>query len=667
VTGPKRTALGEGWFVTTRSTWYAGDEPVATMDFRILKFRPSPRPAPAGTVLRPPASPDTAFFWAGTAAGELRIQECGQCGARRHPPGPMCPRCGAAQQREGGGPGYVVAAGTGTVYSYVVHHHPPVPGKTLPLVIALVELPEGVRVLAGMPGTDPGQVRIGMPVQVGFERIDDELTLPGRPSRPRPSRRPGQQGHLREHPDQHRAGPAVRVRLGRARRGDQVDRHPARRALLRRGHADVLRPGRAGRGRRADGHRDRPVQRRRSRDRHGPGLATRECGVTGRAAAIAGLGATEFSKDSGRSELQLAAEAVRAALDDAGLTAADVDGLVTFVMDSSAEIAVARELGAGELTFFSQIGYGGGAACAIVQQAALAVAAGVAEVVVCYRALNERSGRRFGQVSAAAVAAANSAGIDNGWHYPMGLSTPAATVAMAARRYMHEYGATSADFGAVAVADRRHAAVNPHAWFYQRPITLAEHQASRWIAEPLRLLDCCQESDGAVAVVVTSLERAAGLRRPPAVILAAAQGSGQDQFTMTSYYRDGLSCLPEMGVVGRQLWRQSGAAPDDVRTAVLYDHFTPYVLMQLEELGFCPRGEARGFIAEGAIEIGGALPLNTHGGQLGEAYIHGMNGIAEAVRQIRGTSVNQVPGDGPVLVTAGTGVPTSGLILGPDR
>ena len=116
------------------------------------------------------------------------------------------------------------------------------------------------------------------------------------------------------------------------------------------------------------------------------------------------------------------------------------------------------------------------------------------------------------------------------------------------------------------------------------------------------------------------------------MILAAAQGSGQDQFTMTSYYRDGLSGLPEMGVVGRQLWRQSGTGPADVRTAVLYDHFTPYVLMQLEELGFCPRGEARGFIADGAIEIGGALPLNTHGGQLGEAYIHGMNGIAEAVQ-----------------------------------
>jgi acetyl-CoA acetyltransferase len=383
------------------------------------------------------------------------------------------------------------------------------------------------------------------------------------------------------------------------------------------------------------------------------------------AAAIAGIGATEFSKNSGRSELRLAVEATSAALADAGLRPADVDGLVTFTMDNTAQIAVARELGISELRFFSNIGYGGGAACATVQQAALAVAAGVAEVVVCYRALNERSGHRFGQVSVAAVAAATSSGIDNGWHYPMGLSTPAATVAMIARRYQHDYGATSEDFGRVTVADRRHAATNPHAWFYQRPVTLADHQASRWIAEPLRLLDCCQESDGAVAVVVTSLDRACGLAQRPAVIRAAAQGSGPGQFVMTSYYRDELG-LPEMGVVARQLWRQAGIGPADVRAAVLYDHFTPYVLLQLEELGFCPRGEARHFIAGGAIEIDGRLPLNPHGGQLGEAYIHGMNGIAEAVRQVRGTAVNQVPGDAPVLVTAGTGVPTSALILGPD-
>jgi acetyl-CoA acetyltransferase len=248
----------------------------------------------------------------------------------------------------------------------------------------------------------------------------------------------------------------------------------------------------------------------------------------------------------------------------------------------------------------------------------------------------------------------------------MGLATPAATVAMVARRYMHAYAATSEDFGRVAVADRRHAATNPHAWFYRKPITLAEHQASRWIAEPLRLLDCCQESDGAVAVVVTSLGRARDLRERPAVVAAAAQGSGPGQYVMTSYYRDDLTGLPEMGLTGRQLWRQSGLTPADVRTAVLYDHFTPYVLMQLEELGFCAPGEARHFIAGGAIELGGRLPVNPHGGQLGEAYIHGMNGIAEAVRQVRGTAVNQVPGAGPVLVTAGTGVPTSALILAAD-
>jgi acetyl-CoA acetyltransferase len=378
------------------------------------------------------------------------------------------------------------------------------------------------------------------------------------------------------------------------------------------------------------------------------------------AAAIVGIGATEFSKDSGRSELRLAVEAVNAALNDAGLQPSGVDGLVTFSMDANAEIAVARELGVPELSFFSRIPYGGGAACATVQQAAMAVATGVASVVVCYRAFNERSGRRFGRVSTDAA----SSGVDNGWHYPVGLATPAATVAMFARRYMHEYGATSEDFGRVAVADRRHAATNPNAWFYGKPITLADHQASRWIAEPLRLLDCCQESDGAVALVVTSAARAADLPHPPAVVRAAAQGSGPDQFVMNSYYRDDLTGLPEMSVVARQLWRQSGIGPDDVSVGVLYDHFTPFVLVQLEELGFCPRGEARHFIAGGAIELDGRLPVNPHGGQLGEAYIHGMNGIAEAVRQLRGTAVNQVDGVGHVLVTAGTGVPTSGLILG---
>jgi acetyl-CoA acetyltransferase len=385
-------------------------------------------------------------------------------------------------------------------------------------------------------------------------------------------------------------------------------------------------------------------------------------------AAIVGIGATDFSKNSGRSELRLAAEAVLDALGDAGLTAADVDGLTTFTMDTNTEVAVARAAGVGDLKFFSKIHYGGGAACAVVQQAAMAVATGVADVVVAYRAFNERSGMRFGQVQTRlagnADTQADSTGVDNSFSYPHGLSTPAAQVAMIAKRYMHLSGATSRDFGAISVADRKHAAKNPKAYFYEKPITIDDHQNSRWIAEPLRLLDCCQETDGAVAIVVTSAERAQDLKHRPAVIEAAAQGSSADQYTMVSYYRSELDGLPEMGLVGRQLWQQSGLKAADIQTAILYDHFTPFTLIQLEELGFCGWGEAKDFIAGGAIEIGGRLPINTHGGQLGEAYIHGMNGIAEGVRQLRGTSVNPVPDVEHVLVTAGTGVPTSGLILG---
>ncbi|MFD5569645.1 lipid-transfer protein [Streptomyces cadmiisoli] len=381
--------------------------------------------------------------------------------------------------------------------------------------------------------------------------------------------------------------------------------------------------------------------------------------MSARVAAIAGIGATEFSKDSGRSELRLAVEAVRAALDDAGLTPADVDGMVTFTMDTNPEITVAQACGMGELSFFSRVHYGGGAACATVQQAALAVAAGAAEVVVCYRAFNERSGRRFG--SGVRHREPSAEGVALGWVMPYGLLTPASWVAMAAQRYLHTYGLTPQEaFGPVAVTARRHAATNPAAYFHGRPITLADHAASRWIAEPLRLLDCCQETDGGQALVVTTLERARDLPRPPAVVTAAAQGAGRGQEQMTGFHRGDLTALPESAVVARQLWRTSGLGPADIDVGIVYDHFTPFVLMQLEAYGFCGPGEAAGFVAADR------LPLNTHGGQLGEAYLHGMNGIAEAVRQMRGTSPNQVPGAARALVTAGTGVPTSGLVLTAD-
>jgi acetyl-CoA acetyltransferase len=246
--------------------------------------------------------------------------------------------------------------------------------------------------------------------------------------------------------------------------------------------------------------------------------------------------------------------------------------------------------------------------------------------------------------------------------------TPAAWVALHAQRYMSTYGVTNEHFGKVAVVDRAHAARNPKAWFYERPITLEDHQSSRWIVEPvLRLLDCCQESDGGVALVVTTVERARDLAQSPAVITAAAQGAAYDGEVMTSYYREDITGLPEMGVVARKLWRDSGLGPSDIQTAFLYDHFTPFVLVQLEELGFCGRGEAKDFATIENLSVGGKLPINTNGGLLGEAYIHGMNGITEGVRQIRGTSYNQVKDVQHALVTAGTGVPTSALILGRAR
>ncbi len=376
--------------------------------------------------------------------------------------------------------------------------------------------------------------------------------------------------------------------------------------------------------------------------------------------AIAGIGQTEFSKDSGRSELQLACECVRHALDDAGLTAADVDGLVTFTLDTNEEMEVGRNLGIEKLSMFSQVPYGGGAAAGVVLQAAMAVATGVADAVVCYRAFNERSGTRFGGFAGQL----GTLPPFMSWYAPWGLLTPASWVALHARRYMEAYGVTNADFAPVAVVDRAHAATNPDAYFFGRPITVEDHQSSRWVVEPvLRLLDCCQESDGGVAVVVTSTERAYDLRTEPAVITAVAQGATYDSEMMTSYYRDDLLGLPEMGVVGDQLWRASGLTPADISTAFLYDHFTPFVLMQLEELGFCARGEAKDFATVENLSRGGRLPINTSGGLLGEAYLHGMNGITEAVRQIRGDSVNQVDRVDHVLVTAGTGVPTSGMIL----
>ena len=384
-------------------------------------------------------------------------------------------------------------------------------------------------------------------------------------------------------------------------------------------------------------------------------------------AAIAGIGQTEFSKNSGRSELQLAAEAAKAALDDAGLSPADVDGMITFTMDPSDEIGLIRCLGVRDLAYTTRLPGGGAASVATVHQAMAAVTSGIANTVLIWRAMNERSAYRFGQpMVPQRGGVVNVAGSGTGsllWCMPFGAQTPATWEALAAQKYMSTYGVTNSDLGHVSVAQRKHAATNPAAWFYGKPITHEEHQQSRWIVEPvLRLLDCCQESDGGVALVVTSLERARDLRQKPVRIVAAAQSIPFDVEVISNYYHSDLTVMPEAQGVARRLYARSGLGPQDMQVAMLYDAFTPQVLKQLEAFGFCGAGEAKDFVKGGNITVDGALPVNTNGGLIGEAYIHGMNNITEAVRQVRGTAANQVQSVEHVLVSCAM----AGAILGKD-
>ena len=231
-------------------------------------------------------------------------------------------------------------------------------------------------------------------------------------------------------------------------------------------------------------------------------------------AAIVGIGQTEFSKQSGRSELQLAAEASRAAILDAGLQPADIDGLVTYTADTSDELLLMRALGIQEVNYWARTPFGGAGSNTTVINAVSAVASGAARNVLIWRAFNERSGRRFGQPQRQNMPS------EWNWYLPFGVDTPAKVYSLTFQRYMDAYGLSNADFGRYSVVARRHAATNPNAWFYERPITLEDHQMSRWIVEPiLRLLDCCQESDGGVALVITSLERARDCAQKPVRIV----------------------------------------------------------------------------------------------------------------------------------------------------
>jgi acetyl-CoA acetyltransferase len=371
------------------------------------------------------------------------------------------------------------------------------------------------------------------------------------------------------------------------------------------------------------------------------------------AAAIVGIGQTEFSKDAGRSETRLASEAILAALTDAGLGTDAVDGLVSYTIDPVEETELVRSLGIPEVRWSSRLPYGGGGSQGVLLHAAAAVASGAAEVVVAYRALRARSGARFGAAAGrVAATSAHSGTTAMQWAYPYGALTPASWMSLNATRYMHVFGVTSEDFGRAVVQLRDYAATNPNAHFFGKPIVLADHQASRWIAEPcIRLFDCCQETDGSVAIVITSAERATDSRNP-IVIETAAGAALFEQEVASDHYRPDLSVMDGTVALAKQLFDATGISRADIDLAMIYDAFSPILLMQLEALGFCGLGEAKDFIAEGNLGPKGALPCNTNGGLIGEGYIHGMNLTLEAVRQLRGDAANQLNDPQVALVSA---------------
>ncbi|WP_327086597.1 acetyl-CoA acetyltransferase [Nonomuraea sp. NBC_01738] len=370
--------------------------------------------------------------------------------------------------------------------------------------------------------------------------------------------------------------------------------------------------------------------------------------------AVAGVGYTPFTKDSGVSTLTLACRAILAALDDAGLTPADVDGLATHrVGDSAAPSLVGPALGIDDPAWYLDQFGGGSVSHAVVGQAALAVASGLAETVVCYRAINARSEFRMGR--------AGSASPEAQYQTPYGLVAPAQHFALYARAHMLKYGTTEQHFGQIAVRQRAYAVKNPRA-LMRTPITLDDHVGSRWITEPFRLLDCCLETDGACALVITTAERARSLRRTPVLVSAAAWGGG------TSALSGGRAdpTVTAAATLAPRLYGQAGAGPGDIDVAMLYDCFTYSVLVQLEDYGFCAKGEGGPFVASGE-----GPPVNTHGGFLSEGYVHGLNHVAEAVSQLRWDAGDrQVPGAETALSTAQPGYvlpATSALILRRDR
>jgi len=376
--------------------------------------------------------------------------------------------------------------------------------------------------------------------------------------------------------------------------------------------------------------------------------------------AIVGIGLTEIgsvTRPLPYSMYSLTCQAIMAAIDDAGLQPKDINGMMTFDIDGNDPARLANTLGL-NLRFAGRTIWGGSGPQACVGQAAAAVAAGLADCVVAFR------GVRIGRMTKALTGKDVGSRGEVGHQHTAGLISPAAAIGLGMCRYMYLYGTTRDHFANVALACRKHANRNPNAFFYDRPLTREEYFKAPIIAYPCCLYDCCLESEGAVAIIVTSAERAKHLKQPPIYIMAAAQGGlgysyhGQFLVKPVDVFKD------EVWHMAQTLYKMAGITPANVDCAQIFESFTLTVLMELEGLGFCKQGEGGPFTEGGNIEWpNGKLPVSTAGGNLSEGYLHGLNHTIEAVKQLRGTSTAQVKDCEIVLVSGANAVPSSGIIL----
>jgi acetyl-CoA acetyltransferase len=365
-------------------------------------------------------------------------------------------------------------------------------------------------------------------------------------------------------------------------------------------------------------------------------------------AAIAGVGQTDFSKNSGRSAIRLAVEAAVAAAEDAGIAPREIDGVIPFPGGPTSEDLIAA-LGAQDVTYTCASHMGGASPVASLRLAALAVATGQATAVLAFVARNGRSGAR---AAARATRIVPGQQFRRSLEFPAGFNTPAQWYSLICRRHMYEFGTTRQQLGAVALTMRAHAELNPHAMMYGRPLSMEAYLAAKPIAEPYHLYDCCLETDGASAVIVTSADRASDLPRRAAIIAGIAEGHAESPDNIP-----GRADIFETGLThaAPRAFTQAGLMPGDVDVAMIYDCFTFEVIQQLEEAGFCKRGEGGFFVENGNIGLSGGLPVNPHGGLLSEGHTAGMSHIVEAVRQLRGECGERQVSDPRVVAVTGWG------------